>query len=339
MTDRPGNSFLAALRERRADFNGRFERARHQYPQLEADDVLVFLRTRVSPVIAAVEQVDRWAVESVLSAVYDATLVLCGQKLVAGGGRFPVIGEGWTRVLAAAAIHVARDPTKVTTAIANALHKLATTPGARPNDWIESVVSIVPRCADVQSFLRVGQVLAWRSGLAHLRESALATVAQLPAEIALLTVGAPAGEDWPTTLGRLEHDVWFDPGLANESAPVPRVVKETGAFRGLGGLFLLPPQIAATHGGWLVQSAGQHWFLAADVFGATFHRATADEWVAEAHELRLPDGVRVAGAELRYGTSTLAMPVAGPVTSIAASGSTIAVTSAHTHAVAFIALN
>jgi len=339
MTHVLSDAFANTLRDRRADLNQRYERARHQYPQLEGDDVLAFLRDCVDDVVAAVRSVDSTAVTSLVSAAYDATLALCGQKLVGANGRFPIIEDGWKRVLTAAAPLVARDPARVIAAVSNALHALAVTPTARPAEWITSLAHLAPRCSDTEAFLRVGQVAAWRSGLAHLRPSALAVAELLPPDIAAAAVCGRDGGDWQTIRTRLSRDEWFDPSTTNEPARGPRVVRETGAFRGLGGLFLLPPRIAAADGGWLVRSAEQHWYLTVDTFGATFHRATAEEWSAASLESNLPDGVTLTGSSLTQGSFTLTLPVAGPVTSVAASGSTLAVTSAHTHSLTFIALN
>jgi len=172
-----------------------------------------------------------------------------------------------------------------------------------------------------------------------LRTSALAVADLLPPDIAAATVCGREGGDWQTIRTRLSRDLWFDPSTTSEPAQGPRVVRETGAFRGLGGLFLLPPQIAAADGGWLVRSAEQHWYLTVDTFGATFHRAAAEEWSAANLESGLPDGVALTGSTLAQGPAKLTLPVAGPVTSIAASGLTLAVSSAHTHPLTFIALN
>ena len=333
------DEFAGALRDRRTDFNERFERARHQYPNLEGDDVLSFLRDCVNDVVTEVARAAATAVAPLVSSAYDAALTLCGQKLVGPSGRFPVIEEGWKRVLPAAATLVARDPAQMIPSVSNALHRLATNPGSRPNDWIESLAKLAPQCADVETFLRLGQVLAWRAGLAHLREGALAAAGQLPPNIAAAAVGARSGDVWPDVSTRLTRDTWFDPSLTTEPERGPRIVKEAGAFRGLGGLFLLPPQIAAASDGWLVNSAGQHWYLVVDAFGATFHRATADEWSAANHQPRLPADVRIAGPTLTRGSTTLALPLVGPMTSLAISGTTLAITSAHTHSLAFITLN
>jgi hypothetical protein len=264
--------------------------------------------------------------------------VLCGQKLVGAGGRFPIIEVGWKRVLPVVAALLVRDSARIIQAVSNALHTLATTPGTRPDEWINALERLGPQCADLESFLRLGQVLAWRAGLAHLRAGALAAADQLPPGIAVAAVGAKIGSDWTAIRARLNRDAWFDPAFTSELAPGLRVVKEAGAFRGLGGLFLLPPQVAASGDGWLVQSSGQHWYLAVDAFGATFHRATAEEWNAANHEFQLPAGVRLTGAALTRGPFTFPLPIAGPMTSIAVSGATIAVTSTHTHSLAFIAL-
>jgi hypothetical protein len=338
MTHVLSDAFANTLRDRRADLNQRFERARHQYPQLEGDDVLAFLRDCVDGLVVAVQGVESAAVLSLVSAAFDAALALCGQKLVGVNGRFPIIEEGWKHVLTAAAPLVAREPARVIAAVSNALHALAVTPTARPAEWITSLAHLAPRCADTETFLRVGQVAAWRSGLAHLRVSALAVAELLPPDIAAAAVCGRDGGDWQTIRARLSRDVWFDPGTTNEPAPGPRVVREIGAFRGLGGLFLLPPRIAAADGGWLVCSAEQHWYVTVDTFGATYHRATAEEWNAADLEQGLPGGVTLTGSTLTQGSFTLSLPVAGPVTSVASSGFTVAFTSAHTHSLTFIAL-
>jgi hypothetical protein len=339
MTHAPSEAFVNTLRGRRADLNERFERARHQYPQLEGDDVIIFLRDCVDGLAVAVQRVDSTAVMALVSSAYDAALALCGQKLVGRNGRFPIIEEGWKHVLTAAAPLVAREPARVIGAVSNALHTLAVTPAARPVEWITALARLAPRCPDAESFLRVGQVLAWRSGLAHLRASALAVAELLPPELAAAAVCGRDGDNWQAIRTRLSHDIWFDPAATNERVRGPRVVRETGTFRGLGGLFLLPPQIAAAEGGWLVRSAEQHWYLTVDAFGATFHRAAAEEWDTANLQPRLPDGATLTGSTLQQGPFTLPLPVAGPVTSVAASGFTLAVTSAQTHTLTFIALN
>src|SRR5690606_19466636 len=61
------------------------------------------------------------------------------------------------------------------------------------------------------------------------------------------------------------------------SLPRPYVARLAGAFRGYGGLFLEPPLVAVIDDRLLVRAGEEAWLLEADVFGATFHRATPGE--------------------------------------------------------------
>jgi hypothetical protein len=249
--------------------------------------------------------------------------------------------------------------------------------GARPGEWIEAMERLAPQCADVESLLQAGQVAAWRAGLAHFREGALAVAAKLPAQLTSLALAAPnassnadgvrsgtraaavamraarvigdspdaalaavsaaSASDIARLLTRFSQDIWFDPGAASNSQTL-RVVREVGAFRGYGGLFKQPPQIAARDGGWLVNSADDFWFLTVDAFGATFHRAMKDEWDAGKHDTQLPSGARLNGQTLKHSGESITLPIAGPITSAATSGNTLALTSGHTHTILFVAL-
>jgi hypothetical protein len=399
----------AVLRNRREDFNARFERARHLFPQLDGEQVFGFVREAIDPVAVAVNAVDPTAVDAVVSAAYDAGLTLVGQKLAGAAGRYPAITDGFKRVFPASAKHLAAAPERVIAALSNALHSLASVgadgqagsslddaqtrrSGARPEEWIAAMTRLAPHCADVESLLQVGQVAAWRAGLAHFRDGALALAAKLPPQLAAIAIGATnpvaaadslaqgaavgsaspaargrrAGAPAPSAsaartsniadtaalgsgdtvarnladvLARLSKDIWFDPAAGDRSAPPTlRIAREVGAFRGYGGLFKQPPQIAATAGGWLVRSADDYWFLTADAFGATFHRATAEEWDTANPEVRFPPKTKLSGQTLKQGATSLALPTSGPITSATTSGNTLALTSSHTHTILFVAL-
>jgi hypothetical protein len=329
----------AVLRNRREDFNARFERARHLFPQLDGEQVLDFASAAVDPVAVAVNAVDPTAVDAVVSAAYDAALTVVGQKLAGSAGRYPAITDGWQRVFPACAKHLVTAPDRVIAALSNALHSLASAgAGARPDEWIAAMTRLAPDCADVESLLQVGQVAAWRAGLAHFRDGALALAATLPPQLAAVAIGAPNRRAVTDVLARLSQDIWFDPAAAGEQSATLRLAREVGAFRGYGGLFKQPPQIAAVSGGWLVRSADDYWFLTADAFGATFHRATADEWNGANLDKRFPPDTRLTGQKLKQGSNSLTLPMSGPVTSATTSGNTLALTSSHTHTILFVAL-
>src|SRR5690349_3994557 len=106
-------ALASVLRQRREDFNARFERARHVLPQLEGEALFEFLREAVDPVAVAVSAVDATAVGAVVSVAYDAALTLVGQRLAGPSGRYPAITDGWKRVLPACARHLAQAPERV----------------------------------------------------------------------------------------------------------------------------------------------------------------------------------------------------------------------------------
>ena len=180
-------------------------------------------------------------------------------------------------MLPAVAPLVAGAPDRILGAVSNALHNLATTPGARPEDWLTALERLGPECKDPDTLLRLGQVAGWKAGLAHFRASALAAADALPNSLALAAVGAPASGEWSEVRKRLLADPWFDPAtpaVATAQTKRLRVMTQAGAFRGFGGLFPEPPRVAGTGDHFLVRSGEECWLLTADLFGATFHRSS-----------------------------------------------------------------
>jgi hypothetical protein len=338
-------AFASVLRAARQDLNGRFVTARHAFPTLDGEAFAEFLKNTVDPLVAAVDVVRPECTAPVTFAAYDAALELLGQNLAGPKARNRHINEGWRQLLPAAAPHVAAAPARVISALSNALHHLETTPGARPEWWIAAMGAFAPACGDPNIFLRLGQVFAWRAGLAHFREGALDVARTLEPSLGLSAVGAAHGHGhgWPDVVDRLARDPWFDPtaspGDSQDGAIGLRLLGTVGAFRGYGGLFSDPPSVLATDGRILVSSGGECWALFADAFGATFHRAGIDEFTtAWGRKDPLP-GIRISGHTITRGNSSLDLESLGSISSAAATPHTLAVTSPITHGVTLIALS
>ncbi|HEV7591119.1 MAG TPA: hypothetical protein VGO40_23615 [Longimicrobium sp.] len=327
-------SFASFLRAARPELNARFAEARRQRPDLDGEAFARFLREAADPLVRAVERVQPERAPEVARAAYELGLELVGQRLAGPAARDPWVNAGWREVAPAAAALVAAAPERVLGALGNALHRLAATPGARPAEWVTAMAALAPRCADGDAFLAAGQVAAWRAGMAHYRAGALAAADALPPELALAAVRAPGG-GWPEVRRRLAADPWFDP-----SAPAAaglRVVARAGAFRGFGGLFAQPPVAVAAGEHFLVRSGGDCWLLTADAFGATFHRATAEESKGP-HPSSVPPGVTARGTTVSVDGAHLDLPELGEITGVAANGTTLALTSPLSHAVVLLAL-
>ena len=256
------------LRARRADCNARFAAARRHWPRLDAADFALFLRDQLSPLALSLEP---GQAHLVLGRAYDLGLQLVAEKLAGPSAVTPAINSLWTDVFPSLATLIGSSPRRILGALSNAAHHLSTAADTQGEIWRSRLVALAPRCSCADDLLVVAQVLAWRAGLAHFREPALAAADTLPPDLALDALDAPAGSDWPEVRDAHLSDPWF--GYNVPATPVHRI----GAFRGFGGLFLSPPLLARSGSHLLVRSGDDSWILLADAFGATLHRATPDE--------------------------------------------------------------
>jgi hypothetical protein len=335
---RISDTLATVLRAGRGELNMRFAAARVRHPDLDAEAFAEFIRSAVDPLAVAVARTHPDRVTDVTLAAYDIALELVGRKLVGGAARTPYVGDAWRRLLPNVATLVAADPERVIAAVCNAVHHLSAAPGARPEAWIDAMTGLGSQCTDGGTFLGVGQVAAWRAGMAHFRESALAAADKLPESLALAAIGAPSGR-WPVIRDRLVVDPWYDPALPNESQGTPRVVARAGAFRGFGGLFTEPPTVAMADERLFVRGGAECWVLTADAFGATFHRATPEEFERARPQSGLPDGVSVRGTTVTVRGSTVNLPdVFQRLSSACATHTTLALTSRCAHAILLVAL-
>jgi hypothetical protein len=189
--------------------------------------------------------------------------------------RYPVITSGWTHILPKLARHLANQPRALIGAVTNGLYNLSLTPGARPGAWMNDLLLLGEACDDLPTLLKAGQVCAWRAGLAHYRLQALAICPSLPTPVARLALGLPIDSTQPidSLVSRLQTDPWYRPTSdAQPLAPQIKIVARVGAFRGFGGLFLVPPIVEPAGEGFLVTDGEGTWLLSADAFGATFQR-------------------------------------------------------------------
>jgi hypothetical protein len=309
------STFADVLRACRGEMNARFAAVRREFTDLEAEAYFEFLRSSGNAVVRAVGAAMPAAVVETGRVVCEAGMDLVARNLAGPKAVSRALDEAWQRVLPAAARQVAAEPRRVIAAVSNAVHQVATTAGARAVQWMECMEKVAPLAGNADMFLRAGQVAAWRSGLAHFRDGALAVAASLPGAVALAALGTEG--DAAEILQQLEQDPWFDPSAPQKGT---RLVARAGAFRGYGGLFIAPPVVSLRHGQWLASSGGEHWLLTADAFGATFHRVVGHDIPAVARSARV----------------SVPVPAdCGEVTSTATLGATTAVTASLTHAVLF----
>lgn len=333
------NALASALAANRARFNAKFAEARHYKPALDGAAFADILRSLVAPIVEAVHAAAPGSTAAAAEALYDIALDLLAGDFLGPQSRYPVIASGWTHLLPGLARHIAAEPRAVVGAVTNALYNLAAAPGARPGEWMRGMVALADHCENVETLLTVGQIGSWKAGLAHYRADALRLCQTLPPPLARLALGLPADSTQPidSVLSRLRADPWLHPqsAIGNLKSEIEiEIVKRAGAFRGFGGLFIAPPLVFLSGDHFIVTDGEGAWLLAADLFGATFHRTDAQPGEARNNA---PFKINRAG-EVSAPNGKRQFPELAQSTSHAANQTTLAVTVPYSHAVYLVAL-
>ncbi len=278
---------LAAARPR---FNALVAAARRARPGFDTAALADAVATRLDPLALAVEAIAPDRTAAVVDAGFTQTITLIDHLLSVERGL--LVDRVWRELAVALAKVVAERPEPVLAMLTNAALKLAATPGARVDEWLARMADLAPRI-DAGTLAAMGQVVAWRAGMAHYRDGALAAADQLPEATALAAIGAEGS--WAENRAALGADRWWTPeGKATGT--------RFGGFTGFGGPFATPPEIRAGSQGVFVRSANRTGLLVADAWGATLHPASANEFDAARPALPAPtiplglpaDGLRAA---------------------------------------------
>lgn len=318
-------AFASILASGRAQFNARAVEARRRFPSLDMAAFGAFLHDGVDPLVVAVAAAAPERVGGATLAAYDMALELVGHGLAGPAAKNPFVNTVWRELAPQFSPLLATAPVEVLGMLSNAAIHLASVAGARPAQWQTGMADVAPQVGSVAQLRAVGQVLAWRAGVAHFRQGALAAADTLPPALALVAFGEP-GAQWPQVRAQLLDYPWR--GNADG--------REFGSFSGLGGDFGTPPQVRATDDGFIVRSAERYDLLVADAYGAVLHSATAQEF--EQANADMPSAVRLDGTTLHIGARSIALDLPAGDISIAANAHTIAVTSPWTHAIRLLPL-
>lgn len=319
--------FAAILAAGRTQFNQRVMEARRRHAGLDTDAFGHFLETCVDPVIVAVSLADPGRGPAAALAAYDLGLELAGLRLIGHGARSALLPKVW-RTLAPNYAHlIARQSAEVLGLLSNAALYLESVPGARCATWLSEMAAISARVGTIEQLQAVGQIVAWRSGVAHFRQGALQAADLLPDSLVLAALGASDDSAWPEVRARLLADPWWTPG----TAAVQHI--EVGQFTGFGGLFGMPPEVHAHPHGFTVRSGSVYYLLIADAWGAVLHPSDAlehDRQDAVQGDWKLRDGTLHVGARQMI----LDLPPEG--IRICCNGPTLAITSPYTHAIRLV---
>lgn len=308
------DAFADALADRRSQLNLQVAEARRRYPAFDPASFADFLQSSVDPLVRAVAAFDAGRVPRVVLAAFEAALELSAHSLVGPQARSAGVGQVWRTLAPQFARHIALAPTEVLGLLSNAILCIEKSGTARPAQWIAEMARCAPQVESLAQVHALGQLLAWRAGLAHFRHGALSASMALPASLVAALFGLDA-DAWPVARAAMLADPWWGTAPGFEGV-------EIGAFSGFGGEFLKPPQVRACVDGFIVESAARYFLLVADMHGAILLSANAGEFAAAAQISWQAPGPLPAGVDLPPGQLT-----------VTGNAHTLAVTSAWTHAI------
>lgn len=283
------------LGARRTLLNQAVADARHRWPSLDMAAFSSFVTHTLDPLCQAVHRHDPAATMGACEAAFGIGLELVAQGHAGPKARLPWVDQAWRSLAPAVAPLLAGEPRETLGTISNAVIRLGSTPGVRTPQWIDAMAAHAGACGTLLALRDLGALCAWQAGMVQLRTPTLASLHALPAPLVAAVLGADAGD--PAGLrARLQQDRWWNPQHGGVDPAGHRV----GGFTGLDGPFAEPPQVRAVADGFVVLSAGQHFLLLADAFGAVLLPAGANEYAAAR-----TDGP-AAGAIARLGVQWMA---------------------------------
>lgn len=255
-------------------FNERVAEARQRQPGFDVDALRDFISTELDAVATAVAGAEPDRVGDAVQVAYEIGIELVGQRLLGPKARLPWVRHAWGAIVPTAGHLVARSPRDTLGALSNAAVQTGSTPGVRTEQWIELLAAAAPQCTDLDMFRRAGAVCAWRAGMVHLRDAALASGGHLPTRLAMVCLGLDPDAHGESTWSRLRADRWCTPDVTPVTGHV------LGGFTGFGGTFPEPPGIRADATGFIARAGERVYALEADVFGAAALSADVERFEA-----------------------------------------------------------
>ncbi|MCT7358054.1 MAG: hypothetical protein COB09_09885 [Thalassobium sp.] len=318
--------FAELLRAGRPQFNARVAEAHHRYRGFNTDEFTLFLQECVDPMIVNIDAANRGAFAS---SAFDIALDLVGRELTGAHPRGKLLTALWQDTLPTLTSAMADRPSLLISALCNALLNLEALPAARPNQWLELLRKYGGSLTAPDDLLQLGVLAAWRAGAAHFRLPALQAAARLP-HIGCTLLDLTPESDMQEQLRLAEQNPWL---IARSDKAL-----EVGAFTGLGGQFAEPPEVRATHDGFIVKSSDRCFQLIADGFGAVLLPATQAEFDSAGHAAREGRPPKLSANTLIYANSSVVIPLPADGLQLTWNAYTAALTSPYSFSISIVPL-
>lgn len=321
--------FAKVLAAGRTQFNQRVVEAQRRFPGLDRAVFADFLATAVDGVVRAVAAAAPDRVAQVALLAYDMALELTGHALAGPHARTSMVEQAWREVAPRYGRLIADYPVEVLGGLSNAAVNLSQHVTVRRDQWLQDMAALAPHIESLLQFQSLGQLLAWKAGMAHFRTGAIDAASNLPAAAVMAALGVAPDQPWQAVRDQLLGNPWWSPASGPQSGT------EVGSFSGFGGEFAVPPQVRACPGGFFVRSGTRYFYLIADSFGAILHAATQEEF--DGSDMRAPSDVAAHGTHLSINGRDVDVNLPAGFTT-ACNEHTVAVTSPYTHSIRLLPL-
>ena len=256
--------FAQVLSDRREQFNARVAAARTRNPSFDIAAFTTFIEELGDPLLTKVLAKNESGSTQLVDAIFDTAIVLTEHRWVGTGARAQIVNRLWSEVLPQFANVIAGQPKATIAALTNATIKMSQEPDIDIEQWLTLVGSLGPKAFTLSEARNLIVVCTWRSGVAHMREVALAAASNLSPEVACAAIGADTDTDWQTIAGNFAAHQWWAPDRTAITQG-----HRIGTFAGFGGYFSEPPQLYVANDMFVAQSGGREFALFADAYGAT----------------------------------------------------------------------
>jgi len=326
--------FANLLASGRPEFNRRVAEARRRYPAFDVNAFGAFLSTSAAAVadVAALQAPERAG--AIVMAAYDVAL-----ELVAHGQAGSVVEQVWRQLVPCHAALLGEQPAAVLGMLTNAALHLEKSRPARLPEWLALMAALAPQVADLRQLSTVGQICAWRAGMAHFRHGAITAADTLPEPLALAAFAggaSGAAPSWATLREALQADLWWTPDAAARERLATGI--EIGAFTGFGGAFAQPPEVRPAADGFWVRSGARYSLLLADACGAMLHGAAEEEY-AQAQAPTTDARISLSGQRLTIIDRAIMLDLPAEQLRVVCNAHSVAVTSPYSHAIRVLPLS
>lgn len=311
------------LADRRKTLNGRVAAARARSPNFDQAALSAFLVEIFDPLLEEVLAVRPDGGPAFVETGFDMVVALVEHGWAGEQKRALPVRQLWRDVAPGMASMVAANPRATLGALTNAAIKLAQADHVRLPDWMRTLQAVGARAGSAAELRAIATLAAWRAGAAHLRQAALAV--SIDPALACEAVGATGKADWTRLVSSFAGNRWWTP-----DASAPADGHRLGAFTGFGGRFPEPPRLGVLGNGFILSSAGEHFLLEADAYGATLRPVPRED--GEAATPARPASLS-GGGQLRIGNRTLASDWPADGLFEAETADSVAIVSRFSHAV------